>query len=510
MWDTINAFFADAGGYLSARYDAAVTYAAQGVDDLLVALGWSELAEQRLVLATGMVVLAALLLLAVLVSARGRRAGRVTGKPLALAALTRRPRRFGYAAAAVLVLFFGGWSVLAPLASAALAPGVVSPDGSRKTIGHLEGGIIRFIHVREGDTVSAGASLVTLDNTQALARYNEIRERYLHLLAIEARLLAEQSGAEEIVFPDELANAEDESAQPAMAGQRALLRSRRATQTGREKILRQRILQLDEQNAGLREVIAAQDRQIALIAQEIEGTQKLYERGLERLPRLLALQRAQADLDAEKATNRARIAENEQRAGETEIQVLTTREQAMERANDELAEVQRTLAELWSQMPSRQDILERTVIRAPISGTVMSLRATTETGVIRPGEPVLELVPEDAMLIIDARVRPTDIDRVRPGLEARVLLTAYKQRNLPRINGVLRSISADRLVDDRTGEAYFLAKVVVNTEDLALLDEVQLSPGMPADVMILNDEQTFIDYMLGPILQSMRRSFHEN
>ena len=141
---------------------------------------------------------------------------------------------------------------------------------------------------------------------------------------------------------------------------------------------------------------------------------------------------------------------------------------------------------------------------------LLSTGATTETGVIRPGEPLLEIVPEDAMLIIDARVRPTDIDRVRPGMEARVLLTAYKQRNLPRINGVLRSISADRLVDDRTGEAYFLAKVDVNPEDLALLDEVHLAPGMPADVMILNDEQTLIDYLLGPILQSMRRSFHEN
>jgi HlyD family type I secretion membrane fusion protein len=295
-----------------------------------------------------------------------------------------------------------------------------------------------------------------------------------------------------------------------MVGQRNLLRSRRATQTGHERILRQRILQLDEQNAGLREVIAAQDRQIALIAQEIESTQKLYERGLGRLPRLLALKREQADLDAEKAANRARIAENGQRVGETEIQLLTIREQAVERANDELVGIQRTLAELRSQIPSRQDTLERTVIRAPISGTVMNIGPTTETGVIRPGEPVLEIVPEDVMLIIDARVRPTDIDRVRPGLEARVLLTAYKQRTLPRIGGVLRSISADRLVDDRTGEAYFLAKVVVDSEDLALLDEVRLAPGMPADVMILNDEQTLIDYMLGPILQSMRRSFHEN
>lgn len=477
------------------------------IDPWLAAVGWTEPAEQRFVMAAALVGFGALMLLGALVLAR-RGQSRATGS--ALAELTRRPRRFGYAAALVLIGFFGGWSVLAPLASAALASGVVSPEGSRKTVEHLEGGIVRSIHVREGDEVAVGAALVTLEDIQARARYEELRERYLHLLAMEARLIAERSGAEEIAFAEELLQATDAGARRAVAAQRELLASRRATQLGRERILRQRIRQLDEQNTGLDEVIAAQNRQIALIEEEITGVQQLYDKGLAQYPRLLALKRAQADLEAERASNRARIAENAQRIGEAEIQLLTLREQIIEEANDQLTEVQRQLAEIRSQMPSRADILKRTVIRAPIAGTVMNIQTTTETGVVRPGEPILEIVPREAPLIIDARVRPSDIDRVRPGMEARVLLTAYKQRSLPLIHGTLRSISADRLVEDRTGEPYFLAKVEVKPEDLARVEEINLVPGMPADVMILDDEQTFMDYLLSPILRSMDRSFRES
>lgn len=511
-------FFESLGEWIAAAWETTFGAAARWLDSLafrllpeldtwLAAAGWTEPAEQRLVVAVALIVLGGAALIGVLLLVR-RGQSRATGS--SLTDLTRQPRRFGYAAAIVLLAFFGGWSVLAPLSSAALAPGVVSPDGSRKTVEHLEGGIIRFIHVREGDTVTAGAPLVTLQDIQARARYEELRERYLYLLAKEARLIAERSGSGEIDFPELLLRATDAGAQRAIAAQRELLGSRRATQRGREKILRQRVRQLDEQNIGLDQVIAAQERQIALIAEEIANVQQLFDKGLAQYPRLLALKRAEADLDAERASNRARIAENAQRIGEAEIQLLTLREQVIEQANDELTEVQRQLAEIRSQMPSREDILDRTVLRAPITGTVMNIHATTETGVVRPGEPVLEIVPSAAGLIIDAQVRPSDIDRVRPGMEARVLLTAYKQRSLPLIHGILRSVSADRLVEDRTGEPYFLAKVEVKPEDLAGLEDVRLIPGMPVEVMIVNDEQTFIDYLVSPILQSMNRSFREN
>jgi len=427
-----------------------------------------------------------------------------------LSQFTRGPIRVGLLAGATLFVFIGGWSVLAPLASASLAPGIVSPDGSRKTIQHLEGGIIRSILVREGDSVSVGQALITLDDTEARARLAELQERYLHYLATEARLFTERAGRQEIVFPDELAQSGDARILDMTSGQTKLLQSRQTAQSNREAILRSRVRQLNEQNLGFDDVIAAQNHQIELIAQEIKATRQLYERGLARLPRLLALERAQADIEADKAMNRARIAQNLQQIGETEIQLISTREQVIERVNDELIQAQQLLAELRSQIPSREDRLSRTVIRAPISGKVMNIRVTTETGVVRPGDALLEIVPDNVRLIIDARVKPIDIDRIRPGMEARVLLTAYRQRNLPLIHGTLRSISADSLVDERTGEAYFLAKIEVNAGDLASLENVELSPGMPADVMIIDDERTLVDYLLDPVSDSLSRSFREN
>jgi HlyD family secretion protein len=178
--------------------------------------------------------------------------------------------------------------------------------------------------------------------------------------------------------------------------------------------------------------------------------------------------------------------------------------------NEELASVRTALGELRSRVSSRADVLDRTLITAPISGTVMNLRVTTEAGVIGSGQPILDIVPQQGKLIIDAQIKPTDIDNVEPGMKARVILTAYRQRNLPRIYGVLRSISADRLIEDRSGEAYFLAKVEVDAENLAKLKDVRMIAGMPAEVMILNRERTFFDYLMQPLKESLDKSFREN
>ncbi|WP_231712406.1 HlyD family type I secretion periplasmic adaptor subunit [Vineibacter terrae] len=427
-----------------------------------------------------------------------------------LAAMIRGPRALGYA---VGVAFFGGlaaWSWIAPLASAAIAPGVVSPDGHRKTVQHLEGGIIRAIHVREGDVVAVGDRLVTLEETQARAKLDEMRERYVHLLTAEARLIAEQSGAEQIAFPPEITVNATVGTRRAMTSQVDLLGSRRATQQGKERILTQRIRQSEEEIAGLRKIIAAQATQLQLLDREIVIVRKLYEQGIERLPRLLALERTQAEVRGEQANNEARIARIQQQIGETEIQLLTMRDQDKERANDELTKVREQLAVLRSELPGREDILTRTVIQAPIAGVVMNVKVTTEAGVVGPGQALLDIVPGEAKLIIDARLKPNDIDVVQPGMRARVLLTAYRQRVMPQIFGTLRSASADRLVDDRTGEAYFLAKIEVDADDIARLKDVRLAPGMSAEVMILTGERTVMDYLLRPLIESFIKSFRES
>ena len=392
-----------------------------------------------------------------------------------------------------------------------MAPGVVSPDGARKTIQHLEGGIIKSIHVREGDTVAAGDAVVTLEDTRALARFEELRERELFLMAAEARLSAEQLGLDEIEYPEVLLTSTEERARSVMRSQTALFESRKETQSARERILKQRVAQLDEQNDGLIEVIAAQQEQLDLIAREIKGAQELYDKGLERLPRLLALQREQADIRAEQASNRASIASNEQRIGETELQLFATEQQQREEASAQLAEIRAQLATTRSLLPERADALARTQIVAPIAGRVMNVQVTTESGgVVGAAAPILDIVPDEAKLIIDARVSPQDIENVAPKMRARVILTAFNQRNLPHIHGEVRSISPDRLVDERTGEPYFLAKIEVDVEDLAAVsDQIALVSGMSADVMILTGERTFLDFLLKPFIDSVRRSFRE-
>lgn len=430
-----------------------------------------------------------------------------------LSAMTRGPRFLGYL---VILLFFGGfgsWASIAPLSSAALAPGIVSPDGSRKTVQHLEGGIIRHIHVREGDLVNEGDDLVTLESTRALSRYQELQERQTYLIATEARLMAEQLGAEEVDYPPEIASGETgQWANLAMASQQALFSSRKETQRARERILEQRVSQIEEEIKGLEEVISAQEEQISLTEAEIESAEELVEEGLERLPRVLSLKRQLADIRATRAGNRATIAQNRQKIGETELQLLASRQQVREEASRELAEVRSEIATIRSQLPDRADVLSRTRITAPITGTVMNIQVTTETGgVIASGAPILDIVPDDTNLVIDARVKPIDIDSVHPGMRARVVLTAFNQRFLPQVFGKVRSVSADRLVDDRTGEPYFLAKVEVDQAELdGIREKIDLVAGMPVDVMILTGETTLATIMSRPIGESLRRSFRDN
>lgn len=435
-----------------------------------------------------------------------------SGSDRSLARETRSARIAGYAMAFLFFAGFGTWAATVSLAAAALAVGVISPDGARKTVQHLEGGIIKQIHVREGDSVKAGQPLVTLQGTQALARFEELNERRIFLAALESRLEAEQLGASEITFDTDILADRSEAALDAIASQTALFHRRVAVQEGRARILGQRVAQLEEEITGLTEVIASENEQLALIGEELASVTDLLEKGLTSMPRVMALRREQAELTGSRAANRASIARNRQAIGETELQLLTIRQQFQEEASKALTEVRAELSAIESQLLERTDILARTTIFAPTDGRVMNIRVTTEnSGVIGPGEPVLDIVPDDALLVVDARVRPQDIDLVTVNMRARVVLSAFSQRNLPQLFGTVRSISADRLVDERTGEPYFLAKIFVDPAEVAALaDEIELVAGMPAEVMILTGERTFMDLMLRPLSSSIRRSFRDD
>jgi HlyD family secretion protein len=412
-------------------------------------------------------------------------------------------------------LFFGGigwWAATAPLAGAAIAPGIISPDGSRRTVQHLEGGIIREILVTDGSIVRAGDPLIVLEDVQARAGFDLLQTRFYTLAATQARLLAEQARTTSIRFPDWLVQATTDhaTALEAMVAQRALFDSRAKALADRKGILRQRIEQLREEIAGLEAQIRADGRQIALIDEEIEGVEELYRKGLERKSRLLALKRTRTDIEGDRAERRARIARAEQAIGEAELQIIAQDTAHLEAINEEASRVQFELAEVEQQLAASRDVLERTLIAAPTDGTVVGLRFRTAGGVIRPGEPVLEIVPQNEELLVDARVSPMDIDIVRAGLRARVVLPAFQQRHMPQIEGRVRHVSADAITDPHSGQRFYEIRVEVDAAPLAALEpEVKLTPGMPAEVYVTTGERTLLDYLLSPFYRGLRRAFRE-
>lgn len=424
----------------------------------------------------------------------------------------RMPILIGITVIAVFFAGLGGWAALAPLASAAVASGVISPDGSRRTVQHLEGGIIDRILVRDGDRVEAGDPLLILRDIQASAQYDQLLGQYTSLAGAQARLLAEQAGRPKIDFPEDLmARVSEPEVAEIIKIQNQLFDSRRQSIESRESILKQRIAQLQEEIGGLEAQIESQTTQLSLIEEELADVSELVGKGLERRPRLLALQRTRAEIMGSLASNEAQIARSRQAIGEAELEILNLDVQRQDEVADELVRVQSELAMVQERLRASRDVLDRTVIEAPASGEVVQLRFKTAGGVISPGDPILDIVPEEDELLIDARVNPVDIDMVHPGLEAQVHLTAYRQRNLPRISGTVRTVSADALTDEHTGDRFYLARIEVDRERLhEIAPEIELVPGMPADVLIVTGERTALGYFLEPFLESLNRAFRES
>jgi HlyD family type I secretion membrane fusion protein len=423
----------------------------------------------------------------------------------------RAPVLAGLLILLVFCLGFGGWAALAPLSSAAIAPGFVRVESNRKTVQHLEGGIIEELRVQDGAIVQAGQILIRLDRTQAAARHDALLHQSQSLRAAEARLVAERDGRDLIAF-DELASWRGEPrVADILAGQESIFETRRRSYQGQIEILRQRVEQLRSEIAGLRAQVNSEDRQLALIAEETADVDSLVGKGLERKSRLLALRRQAALLEGSRGEHVAGIARAQQAIGETELEMFSLEDRLAAEVAKELEEVQRQLAETEEELRAAEDTLRRCEIRAPIAGTVMDLQFFTDGGVIAPGVPILDLVLESDRLIIEAQVSPLDIDTVEPGLPAQVRLIAFKQRRTPTLDGRVIQVSADRLSDEQaeTATTFYKADVEIDPAALAPLDGVSLYPGMPAEVLIRTRERTLADYLIAPVLDSFARAFRE-
>jgi HlyD family secretion protein/epimerase transport system membrane fusion protein len=312
------------------------------------------------------------------------------------------------------------------------------------------------------------------------------------------------------VFPPHLVAAAQNDAALAglLATETTRFETRRQSLADGQAVLDERIRQAGAEIAGYEQSIVSSDRQLALIAEEYDSVKQLFDKGLERKPRLLSLQRAQAQIEGVRAQSVAAIAQARQSIAEAQRQKEAMLSERADQSSSELASVRRDLATTGEKLRAAADRLEHAVIRAPVAGTVVDLRVKTIGGIIGAGEPVLDIVPEADKLVLEARVAPVDVDEVHDGLEAKVHLLAYKSRNLPQIMGRVSAVSADRLTDEKTGQPYYKAKISVAPDTLP--PGVTMTAGMPADVMIVTGERTALQYLLQPVRDLWRRGMNES
>jgi len=423
------------------------------------------------------------------------------------------PRRYSFAGYVILLITFGilgAWAYFAVIASAVVAPGVVALESDRKVVQHLEGGIVQEILVREADFVEQGDPLLVLDNIQVNSEITVLEQRRATSEALIARLVAEQTFAEEIDFSPDLLNSEDPHVKSAVQAQRNIFEDRRSIFLSQTEILEFRAEQLNGQAEGYEVQLAAVERRHALRSELFERMRTGEERGVIESNRLSEMQDEVIQIEASIGTAMSDIAQVKAAAGEARLNILKLKQEYSERANSELKTARSELAEINEKLTVAADRMRRTTILAPTTGKVQSLAVTTRGSVIRSGEILMEIVPSDETLLIDAKVAPVDVDNVRPGLETEVRFSAFKARLSKLVLGEVLSISTDVVTTKDTNEApYYLARIKVPDENLT--DEIRegLTAGMPADVVILTGERTVLQYMLDPLSEAIFKSLRE-
>lgn len=413
----------------------------------------------------------------------------------------------------ILLVAFGGfgiWSAVAPIGSAAVAPGIVTVESSRKTVQHFDGGFVDDILVTEGDKVEAGQLLVRLDDTQVRAQLEIARGKYYALLAEEARLIAERDGADEIQFPAELTDRlDDPRVRDAIAGQERLFENRRTALHNEKQVLAKRIEQLREQIRGYEALSENWGQRASLYREEIGALKQLFEKGFSDNSRLREYERLEAEVLGEKSQHEASLAGSKVKIIETELQIVQLTRDFDTKVAERLQQVQPEIADLKERIHALSDTVERTEIRAPVSGSVVGLTVHTKGGIVEPRQRILGIVPQGEQLIVEARVSPQDIDRVFPGLDAEIRFTAFNQADTPTVPGQVLTVSGDRLTDEATRQPYFLARIRVSEEGMESLQGRTLLPGMPADVMIQTGSRTFLAYLTKPLTDRLATAFRE-
>ena len=408
------------------------------------------------------------------------------------------------------IVLAGGWTALMPLAGAVVVPGNLVVQSNVKTIQHPTGGVVAQIPVHNGMRVGVGDLLLRLDATQAQASLQMVSKQLDEVRVRIARLVAERDGRSGLQAPAELvARSGEEAVKTLLVSEDSLFNARANARRSQTELLQSRGSQLSEEIAGLDAQVGSKTKQLELIAGELSGVQDLYDKRLVPLTRLTTLQRESARIEGERGQLMSAIAETKSKIGEAQLQIVRLDQDFRTDVVKELGESQGKEAELVERGVAARDLLDRIEIRAPTSGVVHQLSAHTIGGVIRAGDPIMEVVPDSDDLQIEARLQPNDIDQVRTGQKAFVRFSAFNQRVTPQLTGVVSYVSADTSHDQQTNAPYFTVRVALSEDERRRLAGLQLVPGMPAEVFMQTGSRTMMSYLLKPITDQMQRAFVE-
>lgn len=404
---------------------------------------------------------------------------------------------------------FGAWAVTARLDNAAVATGTVVVDNKRKTISHLEGGILKTLLKAEGERVAKDEPLLLLEDARARAELQHLQGKRVGLEARLARLKAEQNNAGEIDFPDDIEKAQTPIAREVVTAEHKLFRARNQVYDGKVRIQQRVIEQHQAEAEALQAQIDAVRNQRSLIDDEVKVVADLYEKRYAKRTQLVELQTKQSELAGKGGEMAARKAKAEQAVAGAELEIKSISLERQSEIAKDLQDSQLQLSEVVERIVQAQDVLRRLVVLAPQEGVVANIRMRTAGSVVAAGEGILDIVPEHEALIVEAKVDPRDIDSVRVGAETRVRLTAFNARLLPPLQAKVNYVAADQLVDEKTGIAYFVVRAEIDPESLRE-NKVNLHAGMAAEVLIVNGRRFAADYLLAPFKDSFNRAFRED
>ena len=417
-------------------------------------------------------------------------------------------RRFGYGVIAVVFGGVGVWAFVAPLESAALGEGTVQVEGNRKAVQHLEGGIVSEILVSNGDLVESGQPLLRLDNSLILAEKNIVESRYWARRATVDRLLAERDGLPTITFAEWLVQVTDDRALIALENEQALFAARLANRDGEIAVLEQRISQLSSRIVGTRSVLSAKQTVMQSLEGELRDLKALLQDGFVDKQRILQLERLLAETLGEVDELKALISASEVALLESELEITQLNKRFTVQVVDELTLAQNELFDAQQRLTALSIRLDRTTVRAPVAGLVMAISPNGSGEVVRAGEALMEIVPDKVELVVSAKLSIMDRDRLMVGQEAEVRFAVFKDSYA--ITGELVTLSADSLLDERTGDRYYEGKVALLSEDMVLLDGNKLAPGMPATVLIKTGSRTLMGYLTSPLQRMFEASLIED